>query len=409
MPIADPANALVPFGSFDRLHFARFVILDPLTDRRHGVYGGAPSPWRVSLAFLGDCDGDWRARSSTSSSPGGKSRTAPDLRVTARASDPSTDLRSWMTAHAVRPTASYVNWIGRTVRQIREDARLRERAAGQRARELDGRAIAAAAARSSATGCSTSCAPKLPQTGSTLTPEPPTPADWRLRNLLHSWASRYSSSSCRTFLIVASPVCCSTAAFARDLRPGGDAASAARPGSSSWPTSEDHDFTNQFSAFGDVKPGLFRRWLVTALLLNLLDYASRHIFRRGYLTRVQTIHFARLGPARRRAPPAFASNYDGSLESYMDDFINKVAWGINVVFGNGLGFPAGLLAVSAAAPSSKANTSATCAAIRSRPQVWYKAYPGLSVADLNRNTLIRQGIDEPPRDQAATMAWLSLL
>ena len=89
---------------------------------------------------------------------------------------------------------------------------------------------------------------------------------------------------------------------------------------------------------GDVKPGRFRRWLVIALL-RLLDYASRHIFRRGYLTRVQTIHFARwvlLDDDRRLL---FASNYDGSLESYMDDFINKVAWGINVVFGNGVGFP----------------------------------------------------------------------
>jgi hypothetical protein len=33
----------------------------------------------------------------------------------------------------------------------------------------------------------------------------------------------------------------------------------------------------------------------------------------------------------------FASNYDGSLESYMDDFINKVAWGLNLVFSNGVG------------------------------------------------------------------------
>ena len=35
----------------------------------------------------------------------------------------------------------------------------------------------------------------------------------------------------------------------------------------------------------------------------------------------------------------FASSYDGSLESYMDDFISRLAWGINLVFGNGAGFP----------------------------------------------------------------------
>jgi len=35
----------------------------------------------------------------------------------------------------------------------------------------------------------------------------------------------------------------------------------------------------------------------------------------------------------------FASNYDGSDESYMDDFINKVAYGLNLVFSNGIGYP----------------------------------------------------------------------
>ena len=35
----------------------------------------------------------------------------------------------------------------------------------------------------------------------------------------------------------------------------------------------------------------------------------------------------------------FSSNYDGSLESYMNDFIDKAAWGLNAIFSNGDGFP----------------------------------------------------------------------
>ena len=35
----------------------------------------------------------------------------------------------------------------------------------------------------------------------------------------------------------------------------------------------------------------------------------------------------------------FLSNYDGSREAYMDDFINKVGWGLNIIFGNGFGYP----------------------------------------------------------------------
>ena len=53
---AEPANSLFPFGSFQRLHVARFVILDDMT--RDDLAPDDPlrrAP--VYLAFLGDCDG----------------------------------------------------------------------------------------------------------------------------------------------------------------------------------------------------------------------------------------------------------------------------------------------------------------------------------------------------------------
>ena len=39
---------------------------------------------------------------------------------------------------------------------------------------------------------------------------------------------------------------------------------------------EDHDVTNQFSAMGSLKPGLFRR-LTMILVLCAIDYTARHI------------------------------------------------------------------------------------------------------------------------------------
>ena len=38
-------------------------------------------------------------------------------------------------------------------------------------------------------------------------------------------------------------------------------------------------------------------------------------------------------------PMVFASSYDGGHQAYMDDFINKVAWGLNLVFSSGVGWP----------------------------------------------------------------------
>ena len=51
------------------------------------------------------------------------------------------------------------------------------------------------------------------------------------------------------------------------------------------------------------------------------DYTARHVFNRGRLARVTSIQFARWVFLDGKKRVIFASNYDGSLESYMDDFI----------------------------------------------------------------------------------------
>ena len=81
----------------------------------------------------------------------------------------------------------------------------------------------------------------------------------------------------------------------------------------------------------------------------------------------------------------FLSNYDGSLESYMDDFINKVGFGLNVVFSNGIGYPRTRLADLEAAASDERKFKEYLRRHQMPTQVWYKAYPGLTAVDLERN------------------------
>ena len=66
----------------------------------------------------------------------------------------------------------------------------------------------------------------------------------------------------------------------------------------------------------------------------------------------------------------------------MDDFINKVAWGLNLVFSNGVGFRArgGWMLKGGARYEQKFKRYLRRHQLPT--QVWYKAYPGLSVADL---------------------------
>src|SRR5262249_57813839 len=78
---------------------------------------------------------------------------------------------------------------------------------------------------------------------------------------------------------------------------------------------------------------------ILAIFLCVFNFPTRHIYNRGRLARVTTIHFARWVFLDGKRRLLFASNYDGSLESYMDDFINKVGWGLNLVFSNGVGYP----------------------------------------------------------------------
>ena len=67
--------------------------------------------------------------------------------------DARADLLAWMRAHSMTPpTAIYVNWVGRTVRQMREEAALhdalRERACGMTRRQRQSpHGICTAAAR----------------------------------------------------------------------------------------------------------------------------------------------------------------------------------------------------------------------------------------------------------------------
>src|SRR5215475_8665508 len=57
----DANNSLLPFGEFETLHFARFVILDDKTTEDVHVYGLSPRSYPLYLAFLGDVDGDANA------------------------------------------------------------------------------------------------------------------------------------------------------------------------------------------------------------------------------------------------------------------------------------------------------------------------------------------------------------
>src|SRR6266702_888343 len=120
----DPNNALLPFAEFETLHFARFVILDDKTTEDIRLYGLTPRTYPLYLAFLGDVDGDANVFLGKLIKRAGKG--LGKIFSCCQGFAPDTDLLDWMKQHDARAIAAYVNWRGRTVRQIREEAALYE-------------------------------------------------------------------------------------------------------------------------------------------------------------------------------------------------------------------------------------------------------------------------------------------
>ena len=398
---ADPDNALVPFGKLDRLHLARFVILHDPTPDDIRVHGLPPAGLRPALAFFADCDGPADAFLTELARICG-----PGLRRIfgcCEGFDGGADLLAWLRRRQHPIAAAYVNWVGRTVRQIREEAALRNALsvwldanaatiAGDPPQTLRRRLVEFVAGQF--------------RTGAlTLTPPEPTPLGWRLRNLLHAVGVPLLLLAVGPLLILYLPL------FFWLLRrrerrdpeilprpdPDRRARIAAR---------EDHDVTNPYIVLGYLKPGLFRLSTVV-FLLWLTDYGARHIFNRGHLARVQTIHFARWVYLNGRRQLFFASNYDGSLESYMDDFINKVSWGLNLLFSNGVGYPRTRWLIHDGALNEQ-KFKYHIHRHQLPVEVWYKAYPGLTAFDLLRNSRIRQGIEKEAMSDAEIREWLNL-
>jgi hypothetical protein len=389
----DPDNPLVPFDRIEGLHVARLVVLEDETLGELEVYGVRFRP-PTYLAFLGDCDGPADATLAAFAREAGDGLR----QVFSHCEDftGNEDLGAWMNQRLQGSAAQYVNWLGRTVLQVKEEARLHTALRDElKARPPGGETEAQLRER-------------LLQTARQveLTPQPATPLGWAIANAIHFVLGGLLILAAAIPLLLSSPLLI----LLLKQHEQNDPLIATRPPTArtdAITAAEDWDVTNPFSAIGSVKPGLFRLGLVIGVLW-LLDYACRHIYTRGRLARVGTIHFARwvLLDSRRRV--FFASNYDGSLESYMDDFINKAGYGLNLVFSNGVGYPPTRFLLNGGAKREQLFKN-FLKRHEAPTDVWFKAYPGLTTFDLARNARIRQGVDQRRMSDAEIRAWLALI
>jgi hypothetical protein len=398
--MVNPLNELIPFGQFEQLHFARFVILNDVTKDDICIYGLPPPEVPISLAFVGDCDGEVKAffKDLIQHAETGLRQIFSHC----EGFNETSNLLSWLLIHNLSASASYINWSGRTVRQIREENVLWKSLVSY----LNGHA-------------------------SVMHEQTPRQYWDTLRQFAETekHAGRLKLTPRKSFfwwkvgegihalfvlliLMVSAPlILFYLPLFLIQLRrrERRDPEIIPRPADQhvkSLAELEDHDVTNQFTALGSVKPGRFR-FLTVTFFLWMLNNACRHVYNRGRLTRVSTIHFAHWAFLEDKRRLVFTSNYDGALESYMDDFINKVGWGLNLVFSNGVGYPrTNWLLLNGSRYEQK--FKAFLRRHQLPTNVWYNAYPGLTAVDLDRNTCIRTGIEKSNMSDLEIEEWLRL-
>jgi hypothetical protein len=381
-------GSVLDLGALTDVHFARLFLLEETTD-----LDGQPIP--ASLVYLSDFDVSREEHlAELAAAPGLDNVFGRCEGYTAG------DRIGFLHAHAIKEQARYVNTPGRGVDQIRRESELREAleryldsSALQDADPLETRAQLLEHVRSDQS------------LAWALEPEPRPSLGWGIREAVHLLAIPFGLFLLTPLFVVAAPF------YAILLRrhERADVAENLIPDEETVQTLaalEDHVVQNPFTAIGFVKPGPFRRMTIIGVL-NGIAFAARHVFNRGSLAGVKTIHFARwvfLDDGRR---VFFASNYDGSLESYMDDFIDQISWGLNIVFSNGYGFPKTRWLVL----DGSRDELAFKHYLRRHQvptRVWHSAYPRLTAANVARNEQIRNGLQgEMGREEAAQ--WLQLL
>jgi Dyp-type peroxidase family len=166
---------------------------------------------------------------------------------------------------------------------------------------------------------------------------------------------------------------------------------------------ENYFLQNQLTHVVRIKPGPLR-WLLIRVVFRALQVLATLRYNKGKLGGIPSIHFARwvLIPNRR---VLFFSNFDSSWPSYLGDFIDQASSGLTAVWSNTELYPRtkNLLA----AGSRDASRFLAWTRKNQLPtQVWYSAYPGLSIVNVNTNTEIRRGLSQSGRAEVDATTWL---
>jgi hypothetical protein len=175
---------------------------------------------------------------------------------------------------------------------------------------------------------------------------------------------------------------------------------------------EDKVVQNQLTHVVELKPGWFRLTILRLVLL-FIDLVSQYRDNRGELGGIPTIHFGRwvivpdprpdVYPPRNRL--LFFSNYDGSWESYLGDFIDHASEGLTAIWTNTRGFPYTEGLYGRGASDEEAFKQWT-RDHQVPTQVWYSNVPNATVQNVIDARYVRERVERPLSEKECER-WLA--
>jgi len=158
--------------------------------------------------------------------------------------------------------------------------------------------------------------------------------------------------------------------------------------------SEDHGLQNALTHVVPLKNA--DRLRVLRAAHGYIDRMAKNQFDDiGQLGGIPTIHFAKWLLVDGGTRLLFLSNYDSSWESYLGDFVDRAAIGLNLAWTWTALYPKTLF-FNWGGANDEERFKAWSRAHQRPTQVFYAAYPELGIAALNNNTWIRCGLHRPP-------------
>ena len=148
---------------------------------------------------------------------------------------------------------------------------------------------------------------------------------------------------------------------------------------------EDAVTQNQITVISKIRPGFWVSVKLKAVLLGIHLFA-KHIDNKGSLGGIATIHFARWAIIDNGRYLFFTSNYDGSWASYIGDFVDKGAAGMDLIWTSAPNYPEqGSIDIAAFKDIIRRN--------QVRTQVFYSAYPNSTVKNILTDEEVTQMVD----------------